>query len=54
MVKLHKLMDSDSALASLLARQLFANAMVSAGLVEDARAVVASMNEVLALALEKH
>ena len=46
--------DEDSPLASLLANQLFANAMVSAGLVDDARPVVANMNELLTLALEKY
>jgi len=52
-MKLHKLKDENSPLAALLAQQLFANAMVSAGLVDDARAVVANMNELLTLALEK-
>lgn len=53
-MKLHKLKDENSPLASLLAKQLFANAMISAGLLEDARPVVATMNEVLTLALEKY
>lgn len=53
-VKLNKLKDENSPLASLLAKQLFANAMISAGLLEDARPVVATMNEVLTMALEKY
>jgi len=53
-MKMHKLKDENSPLASLLAQQLFSNAMVSAGLVDDARAVVANMNELLTLALEKY
>ena len=52
--KMHKLKDENSELASLLAKQLFANAMVCAGLLDDARPVVANMNELLALALEKY
>lgn len=53
-IKLHKLMEENSQLATMIARQLFSNAMVSAGLVDDARSVVQSMNEILAIALEKH
>lgn len=34
--------------------QLFANSMVGAGLVEDPRTLLTSMNELLAKALEKH
>jgi TNF receptor-associated protein 1 len=34
--------------------QLFANAMLSAGLVDDPRTLLTSMNELLTLALEKH
>lgn len=52
--KMHKLKDENSELASLLAKQLFANAMISAGLVDDARPIVANMNELLTLALEKY
>ena len=52
--KMHKLKDENPALASLLANQLFANAMVSAGLVDDARPVVANMNELLTMALDKY
>ncbi|XP_057375330.1 heat shock protein 75 kDa, mitochondrial-like [Daphnia carinata] len=51
--KMHKLKDENPGLATLLANQLFANAMVSAGLLDDARPVVANMNELLTLALEK-
>lgn len=51
---MHKLKNENSELSSLLAKQLFANAMISAGLLDDARPVVANMNELLTLALEKH
>nr|CAH7756811.1 unnamed protein product [Callosobruchus chinensis] len=52
--KLYKLMSSDQQLAELLAKQLFANAMVGAGLVEDPRVLLTSMNDLLTKALEKH
>lgn len=43
-----------SILKNFLFSQLFNNAMVLAGLVEDPRTVLSSMNELLQLALEKH
>ncbi|XP_060525461.1 heat shock protein 75 kDa, mitochondrial [Cylas formicarius] len=52
--KLHKLKNSDPQLAELLANQLFANSMVSAGLVEDPRVLLTSMNDLLVKALDKH
>uniref|UniRef100_A0A1B0D5R4 Heat shock protein 75 kDa, mitochondrial n=1 Tax=Phlebotomus papatasi TaxID=29031 RepID=A0A1B0D5R4_PHLPP len=52
--KLHKLKDSDPELAALLIEQLFANAMVGAGLAEDPRLLLVRMNDLLARALEKH
>nr|QWV59565.1 heat shock protein 90-1 [Lasioderma serricorne] len=52
--KLHKLRDSDPELAELLAKQLFANSMVGAGLVDDPRVLLGSMNDLLTKALEKH
>ena len=54
MKKLQDLKTSNPKLASLVAEQLFANAMVSAGLVEDPRTILKSMNELLELALDKH
>jgi len=48
------LKTSNPKLASLVVEQLFANSMVSAGLVEDPRTILESMNELLSLALEKH
>ncbi|XP_076028567.1 TNF receptor associated protein 1 [Oratosquilla oratoria] len=54
MVKLNTLRESNPRLGELVAKQLFSNAMVSAGLVEDPRTVLTSMNELLQLALEKH
>jgi TNF receptor-associated protein 1 len=41
-------------LSHVLMLQLFANAMLSAGLVDDPRTLLTSMNELLTLALEKH
>lgn len=52
--KLHKLSKSDDALASLLVGQLFANAMVGAGLAEDPRTLLVGMNDLLAKILEKY
>ena len=54
MQKLVSLKTSNPKLASLIVDQLFANAMVSAGLVEDPRTILNSINELLILALEKH
>ena len=52
--KLQDLKTSNPKLATLVTEQLFANAMVSAGLVDDPRTILKSMNEMMALALEKH
>uniref|UniRef100_A0A0P4W2A5 Heat shock protein 75 kDa, mitochondrial n=1 Tax=Scylla olivacea TaxID=85551 RepID=A0A0P4W2A5_SCYOL len=52
--KLNALRTSNPRLAELTAKQLFSNAMVVAGLVEDPRTVLTTMNELLQLALEKH
>jgi len=52
--KLNALRESNPQLAILVTEQLFANAMVSAGLVEDPRVMLKSMNELLETALEKH
>lgn len=52
--KLHKLTTSDPELAELLAKQLFSNAMVGAGLVEDPRMLLTSMNDLLEKVLDKH
>ena len=54
MKKLFELKNSNPKLANLVVEQLFANAMVSAGLVEDPRTILRSINELLSLALEKH
>jgi len=54
MKKISELKTSNPKLASLVVEQLFANSMVSAGLVEDPRTILESMNELLSLALEKH
>lgn len=52
--KLYKLITSDQKLASLLAQQIFSNAMTVAGLVEDPRLLLTQMNELLIKVLEKH
>jgi len=52
--KLSDLKTSNPPLATLVVEQLFANSMVSAGLVDDPRTMLKSMNELLSLALEKH
>lgn len=52
--KLHKLITSDEKLASLLAQQIFSNALTTAGLVEDPRLLLSQMNELLIKVLEKH
>lgn len=52
--KLHKLSKSDNELAMLVVEQLFSNAMVAAGLVEDPRSILVNMNQLLTRALEKH
>jgi len=51
--KLSTLKDSDPELAKLLAEQLFANSMVTAGLEEDPRTIIGSLTELLTKALEK-
>lgn len=52
--KLVSLKDSNPDLAKKLADQLFNNAMVSAGLVDDPRTVTVGLNALLAQLLEKH
>lgn len=52
--KLNELRSSNPQLAILVTEQLFANSMVSAGLVDDPRTMLKSMNELLEQALEKH
>ena len=52
--KLNELRTSNPQLAILVAEQMFANSMVSAGLVEDPRTILKHMNELLEKTLEKH
>jgi len=52
--KLNELKTANPQLAILVTEQLFANSMVSAGLVDDPRTMLKSMNELLEKALEKH
>ncbi|KAK0183287.1 hypothetical protein PV327_001342 [Microctonus hyperodae] len=52
--KLSGLTTSDPKLAELLTKQLFTGAMVGAGLVEDPRILLTSLNELLTLALDKY
>ncbi|XP_068211173.1 heat shock protein 75 kDa, mitochondrial [Palaemon carinicauda] len=53
-MKLSNLRENNPRLGELLTKQLFNNAMVMAGLVEDPRTALSSINELLQLALEKH
>ncbi|XP_034195563.2 TNF receptor associated protein 1 [Osmia lignaria lignaria] len=52
--KLCSLTNTNSKLADLLIKQLFTNSMVEAGLIDNPRLLVASMNELLTEALEKY
>ncbi|KAK7794536.1 hypothetical protein R5R35_009660 [Gryllus longicercus] len=52
--KLNSLRTSNPKLAELVIKQIFANSMVAAGLMEDPRTLLTSMNELLTIALEKH
>jgi len=52
--KLFELKTSNPDLATLLVQQLFANAMVGAGLADDPRTLLYTMNELLTKVLEKH
>ncbi|EDW10760.1 heat shock protein 75 kDa, mitochondrial [Drosophila mojavensis] len=52
--KLFSLRTSEPELAELIAKQLFANAMVGAGLAEDPRMLLTNMNSLLSKALEKY
>ena len=52
--KLHRLISSDKDLANMVAQQLFSNAMVTAGLLMDARNLITNINDLLIKALEKH
>ncbi|XP_030375156.1 heat shock protein 75 kDa, mitochondrial [Scaptodrosophila lebanonensis] len=52
--KLHSLRESNPELAELICKQLFANAMVGAGLAEDPRMLLTNMNNLLTKALEKY
>ncbi|PBC32216.1 heat shock protein 75 kDa, mitochondrial [Apis cerana] len=51
--KLCELINNNTKLADLLIKQLFTNSMVEAGLIDNPRVLLASMNELLTLALEK-
>uniref|UniRef100_A0A6A7FR49 Heat shock protein 75 kDa n=2 Tax=Hirondellea gigas TaxID=1518452 RepID=A0A6A7FR49_9CRUS len=53
-VKLNSLRNSNPELAELVSKQLFTNALVVAGLVDDPRTVVTNMNALLEKALVKH
>lgn len=52
--KLSQLVTTNEKLATLLTEQLFTSAMVGAGLVEDPRVLLTTMNDLLVAALEKH
>ncbi|XP_075420475.1 heat shock protein 75 kDa, mitochondrial [Tenrec ecaudatus] len=52
--KLSELRSSEPDLALLLVDQIYENAMIAAGLVDDPRPMVGRLNELLTKALEKH
>lgn len=52
--KLSVIKNSDPELARMVADQLFANAMVVAGLEEDPRLIINNLTQLLTKALEKH
>ncbi|XP_013789610.1 heat shock protein 75 kDa, mitochondrial-like [Limulus polyphemus] len=54
MKKLSLLKDNNPQLAELLAKQVFDNAMVTAGLVDDPRRVTGNLNELITKLLESH
>ncbi|XP_032182662.1 heat shock protein 75 kDa, mitochondrial isoform X1 [Mustela erminea] len=52
--KLSQLRDSEPELAQLLVDQIYENAMIAAGLVDDLRPMVGRLNHLLVKALERH
>ncbi|XP_019515788.1 PREDICTED: heat shock protein 75 kDa, mitochondrial [Hipposideros armiger] len=52
--KLSQLRESEPDLAQLLIDQIYENAMIAAGLVDDPRAMVGRLNNLLVKALERH
>ncbi|XP_055382259.1 heat shock protein 75 kDa, mitochondrial [Condylostylus longicornis] len=52
--KLHSLMKTNPELAELLTKQLFINGMVGAGLADDSRTLLTTINDLLIKALEKY
>uniref|UniRef100_A0A1B6DQJ3 Heat shock protein 75 kDa, mitochondrial n=2 Tax=Clastoptera arizonana TaxID=38151 RepID=A0A1B6DQJ3_9HEMI len=52
--KLSSLSTTNPELAELVTQQLFSNAMVTAGLIQDPRTILTNMNKLLTLALDKH
>ncbi len=53
MVNLFEVRKSNEALATLVAEQLMDNALVAAGLMDDARSMLPRLNEILAATLKK-
>ncbi|CAK9809798.1 Heat shock protein 75 kDa, mitochondrial [Anthophora quadrimaculata] len=52
--KLCEIINTNTRLADLVINQMFINSMVEAGLIENPRILLASMNELLTVALEKY
>ncbi|XP_069859730.1 heat shock protein 75 kDa, mitochondrial [Dipodomys merriami] len=52
--KLNQLREGEPELAQLLVDQIYDNAMIAAGLVDDPRPMVSRLNDLLVKALEKH
>ncbi|KAK2119515.1 TNF receptor-associated protein 1, mitochondrial [Saguinus oedipus] len=54
LMKLNQLQASEPGLAQLLVDQIYENAVIAAGLVDDPRAMVGRLNELLVKTLERH
>lgn len=52
--KLNQLREREPELAQLLVDQIYENAMIAAGLVDDPRGMVGRLNDLLVKALERH
>lgn len=52
--KLNQLRGREPELAQLLVDQIYENAMIAAGLIDDPRAMVGRLNDLLVKALERH
>jgi TNF receptor-associated protein 1 len=51
--KIYESKDSNEKVAKVVAEQLFNNAMITAGLMEDPRSMLTTLNSLLEISLEK-